>query len=100
MALINCQNVHIAFGSRPLLEDASLQIHRGEKIGLLGRNGEGKSTLLRLIAGELEPDRGKIVRDERRHVAKLSQQVPAGIEHTVDAIIRAVVINGNHREHR
>ena len=58
MALLSAQDLAIAFGGPPLLDDASLHIERGERVGLLGRNGEGKSTLLRIIAGQISPDRG------------------------------------------
>ena len=52
MALIDLRNISLAFGGPALLEDVSLRIERGERIGLLGRNGTGKSTMLGLLAGE------------------------------------------------
>ena len=54
MALFSLRNVSLAFGGPRLLDQASLQIERGERLCLMGRNGEGKSTLLRLINGEIE----------------------------------------------
>jgi len=56
MALVSLQSISIAFGGRPLLDGATLQIESGERVGLVGRNGEGKSTLLKLVANVLEPD--------------------------------------------
>lgn len=58
--LISLQNVSFYFGSRPILEEASWQVHTGERIGLVGPNGAGKSTLLRLITGAYVPDGGVI----------------------------------------
>lgn len=88
MALLSCQDLRIAFGSRPLLDDATLHIERGERIGLVGRNGEGKSTLLRILSGEIEPDAGTLVRESGVRVALLTQQVPASLPGTVDTVIR------------
>ena len=60
MSLVSLHDVSIAFGAHRLLEGVGLVIGPGERIGLLGRNGEGKSTLLALVAGRLLPDEGKI----------------------------------------
>ncbi|MXX17258.1 MAG: ATP-binding cassette domain-containing protein, partial [Gammaproteobacteria bacterium] len=60
MSLVSLHDVSIAFGAHKLLEGANLVIGSNERIGLLGRNGEGKSTLLALIAGRLQPDEGEI----------------------------------------
>lgn len=88
MALLGCQNIHIAFGSHPLLSGATLQIERGERIGLLGRNGEGKSTLLHIMAGLQKPDEGEIVKASSVRVALLEQHAPANCEGTVAGLIR------------
>jgi ATP-binding cassette subfamily F protein 3 len=58
--LISLQNISFHFGARTILEDASWQIHTGERIGLVGSNGVGKSTLLRLMTGAYKPDAGTI----------------------------------------
>lgn len=76
MALISLRNIQLAFGGAPLLDDATLHIDRGERICLLGRNGTGKSTLLRLIAGELPPDAGTLQRQQGLRIARLSQELP------------------------
>jgi len=76
MALISCQRLQIAFGGPRLLNDANLQIERGERIGLLGRNGEGKSTLLKIMLGEVPPDSGEVIRDSGVRIALVEQQVP------------------------
>lgn len=58
--LISLQNVSFFFGARPILENANWQVHSGERIGLIGPNGTGKSTLLRLMTGEYKVDEGSI----------------------------------------
>ena len=63
----------------PLLDGINLQIEPGERICLLGRNGTGKTTLLRLVNGDLRPDGGEIARQPGVRTALLDQQVPNGI---------------------
>lgn len=70
------ESVQLAFGMQPLLDGAELRIERGERICLLGRNGEGKSSLLRLITGELAPDAGEVIVPEGMRVAVLPQELP------------------------
>ncbi|QHI68829.1 ATP-binding cassette domain-containing protein [Tichowtungia aerotolerans] len=82
MALISLQNIQIAFGGPKLLDGVTLQIESGERICLIGRNGEGKSTLLKIVDGTLEPDDGTVIRSGVR-VARLQQTVPQDIEGTV-----------------
>ena len=82
MALISLQNIQIAFGGPKLLDGVTLQIEPGERICLIGRNGEGKSTLLKIVDGSLEPDDGIVIRSGAR-VARLQQTVPQDIEGTV-----------------
>jgi macrolide transport system ATP-binding/permease protein len=68
------ENVHCALGDRLVLRDVSLTVARGERVGLIGENGRGKSTLLRIIAGELTPQRGEVVRAVTGRVGFLPQQ--------------------------
>ncbi len=91
MALLSCQNLRIAFGARPLLDEATLHVERGERIGLVGRNGAGKSTLLRVVAGEVEPDAGSIVRASGVRVSLLTQVVPDSLPGTVEDVLRSGV---------
>ncbi len=87
MALLSLQNLKIAFGGPALLDGVTLQIEPGESICLLGRNGEGKSTLLKIISGELEPDGGEIVRSRDVRIARLTQKVPQDIRGTVFDVV-------------
>ena len=76
MALLSLRNVSLSFGGPKLLDQVELQIEPGERICLLGRNGEGKSTLLRLIKGEIGPDDGQVIRQQGLRVSLLPQDVP------------------------
>jgi ATP-binding cassette subfamily F protein uup len=74
--LVVLDRVSTAYGHLPLLDDASLQIEPGERIALIGRNGTGKSTLLQVVDGSLEPDAGSVWRQPGIRVARLVQDVP------------------------
>jgi len=73
MPLLRLTNVSIAFGTHALLKDAEFQLDPGERVGLLGRNGEGKSTLMKIIAGDILPDHGDIWRQPELRLAWLEQ---------------------------
>ncbi len=89
MALLALQDVGIAFGGPPVLDHARLAIERGERVCLLGRNGAGKSTVMKLLDGTLAPDRGEIVRETGITVARLEQEVPADIDGTTFDVVAA-----------
>jgi ATP-binding cassette subfamily F protein uup len=74
--LVSLDHVTLAFGSVPLLDDVTLAIDARERVCVLGRNGTGKSTLLRLIAGEESADRGTVSSQPGIRVARLEQDVP------------------------
>jgi ATP-binding cassette subfamily F protein uup len=74
--LVSLDRVSIAFGHLPLLDQASLQIDTRERVAVIGRNGTGKSTLLRIISGETAPDAGGVWRQPALRVARLEQDVP------------------------
>ncbi|HEY9147803.1 MAG TPA: ATP-binding cassette domain-containing protein, partial [Gammaproteobacteria bacterium] len=76
MALMTLRNVTLSFGGAPLLDGVDLQIEPGERLCLVGRNGTGKSTLMKLLAGELQADSGEIVGRQGLKVARLTQEVP------------------------
>jgi ATP-binding cassette subfamily F protein uup len=92
MALISLQNVSVSFGGPLLLEDVNLQIEAGEWVGLLGRNGMGKSTLLKLVNGDILPQSGTVTRQQNLRVALLPQEVPLGLTGTVSEIVTAGLI--------
>src|SRR5918998_69232 len=71
--LVNLKSASKGYGSRSVLHDITLGINAGERIGLVGRNGDGKSTLLRLIAGVEHPDGGAITRERTLESALLGQ---------------------------
>jgi ATP-binding cassette subfamily F protein uup len=87
VALISLRNVVLAYGGPPLLDGVSLQVEAGDRLCLTGRNGTGKSSLLRLISGELEPDGGEISRQQGLRVALVSQEIPQGIAGTVFDVV-------------
>jgi ATP-binding cassette subfamily F protein uup len=75
--VITLDKVSLAFGHLPLLDGVSLSIEEGERIAVLGRNGEGKSTLLKVLSGELAPDSGVVWRAPSTRVARLAQDADA-----------------------
>ena len=87
MALISLQDVSIGFGGPRLLDEINLQIESGEWVGLLGRNGMGKSTLLKLVSGEILPHSGTIARQQNIRVAYLPQEVPQGLSGRIIDIV-------------
>ena len=72
--LLQLSDVSLAFGGEPLFADLSLVVHEGDRVALVGRNGEGKSTLLRVMAGEVEPDRGERTMPAGVAVATMEQE--------------------------
>jgi ABC transport system ATP-binding/permease protein len=83
--------VSLSFGLKPLLDQVVLQIRKGERVCLLGRNGEGKSSLLNLIARRIVPDSGEVWIRPGSRVASLAQEVSSGSEQSVLEIIRGGV---------
>ncbi len=77
MALLTLRNISLAFGGAPLLNGVDLSIEPGERLCLVGRNGTGKSTLMKLLNGELQADGGEVIRSgQGLRVARLTQEVP------------------------
>ena len=87
MALIGMHDVCWGFGDPHLLNGISFQIEKGERVGLLGRNGVGKSSLFRLLNGEMKPDAGEIRRQQGVRVALLEQEVPQQCDGTVFEVV-------------
>ncbi|NUT42727.1 MAG: ABC-F family ATP-binding cassette domain-containing protein [Thermoactinospora sp.] len=74
MNLVNLESVSQAFGPKPLLSDVSLGIEAGDRIGVVGRNGDGKSTLISVIAGTLKPDAGRVTHTRGVRIGLLAQR--------------------------
>jgi ABC transport system ATP-binding/permease protein len=87
VSLLTYRNLTIAFGGPPLLDNAGLTISKHERICLVGRNGEGKSTLLRIIAGQIKPDIGEKEALPNLRIGKLDQEVPDQLEGSVFDIV-------------
>lgn len=87
--LLRLDNVSLAFGSRPLLDHVALQVEPGERVCLIGRNGEGKSSLLRLFAGLAVADDGEVWIRPGARVALLAQDLDSAPDATVREIVTA-----------
>lgn len=79
-ALINADRISKSYGIKPLLDEVSLGVHEGQRIGVVGLNGGGKTTLLEILGGVTEPDSGRVSRTGGTHVAVVTQrgELPAG----------------------
>ena len=87
MALINLRRITVGFGSPLLIDGIDLQIEKGERVCLVGRNGVGKSTLMKVISGAIQPDGGEITVQQGIKITRLTQEVPQDITGTVFEVI-------------
>ncbi|PSF05644.1 ABC transporter ATP-binding protein [Marinobacter fuscus] len=87
MPLLTLDQISLAYGMHPLLDKAGMTIEPGERVCLLGRNGEGKSTLLKIVAGEVVPDGGVVRLDEGSVLAVLPQNLPSGDRRTAYDVV-------------
>ena len=99
MSLLTLLDVNLSFGGPHVLRGVNLQVDAGERVCLLGRNGSGKSSLMRLITGEINPDSGKIFRQPGAAFARLSQEIPADVDGTAAAIIGAAALEHQKIHH-
>ena len=83
MNLVTAKNIYLSFGDHPLLDHTSFTIESGERVCLVGRNGTGKSTLLKVIAGTIKADEGEIVYTRDLKIAELRQDVPEDMQGSV-----------------
>ncbi|MDX2477561.1 MAG: ATP-binding cassette domain-containing protein [Gammaproteobacteria bacterium] len=100
--VIEAENISYAYDTQPIVEDFSITIMRGDKLGLLGPNGVGKTTLLRLLLGELEPQKGKIKHGTRLDIAYFDQKRAQLDENTtvIDSLALgkdSVTVNGREK---
>ena len=87
MALIHLKNIHLAFGVAPVLDGIDFSIDTGERVCLIGRNGEGKSTLFKLINGNIQPDSGEVIINSSVRIAMLEQDVPESEGRILDIVM-------------
>lgn len=89
MALIRLRDISLGFGGPSLLDGVNFQVDPNERICLVGRNGVGKSSLLKLISTDLVPDSGTIERQQGLVVSRLSQEIPAQFKGSIYQIVAA-----------
>src|SRR3954451_12612849 len=89
MPLITLQDIDYSVGGPLLLDHVDLAIEPGERIALIGRNGAGKATLLKLLSGGLKPDDGQIRLEGGRRIARLEHEVPASAQRLVFDVVPA-----------
>jgi len=89
MSLLRFDEVSLEFGDLKILDQAEFSIDAGERVCLIGRNGAGKSTTLKLISGELEPDRGEIIRGQDLVISELAQTLPEAMNLYVRDVVRS-----------
>ena len=87
MTLLKFTDVSLAYGAMPLLDKVSWQIARGERVCIIGRNGTGKSSMLRLVKGEQKADDGVIWRAPALKIGELPQELPRADERTVFDVV-------------
>ncbi|SBS35321.1 ABC transporter ATP-binding protein uup [Marinomonas aquimarina] len=87
MSLLTLDQVSVAFGHHPLLSKVSFSAEAGERVAIIGRNGAGKSTFLKIIAGEVIPDEGVIRVEGGMRVAQLPQELPEANNKTVREVV-------------
>ena len=89
MALLQLRQVTLRYTDFPLLDQVDLQIEPGERVCLVGRNGTGKTSIMRVIAGEEKPQEGEITKPPGVVITRLPQEVPDGITGSVYEVIHA-----------
>jgi len=107
MPLLSLRSVTLSYGTPPLLDGVELDLGPAERVCLIGRNGTGKSTLLKLIDGEIQPDSGSVWKTDGLRVARLAQEAPLGDEHRVLEVVAGglgelgrLVADYHHLSHR
>lgn len=93
MSILNAEHVNHGFGDRALLKDASFRLLKGEHVGFVGANGEGKSTFMNIITGRLQPDEGKIEWAKNVHVGYLDQHAVLEKGMTIGDVLRSAYLH-------
>jgi ATP-binding cassette subfamily F protein uup len=87
MPLVTLDRVSIAYGHLPLLDEVAMQVDARERVSVIGRNGTGKSTLLKILSGEIAPDAGTVWRQPSLRIARLEQDVPLSAHRSVFDVV-------------
>src|SRR5579862_6256178 len=87
MPLVSLDRVSLSYGHLPLLDEVALQLEPRERVAVIGRNGTGKSTLLKILSGELPPDSGSVWRQPGLRMARLDQDVPLSAARSVFDVV-------------
>lgn len=98
MSLLQLRQVTLKYSSAPLLDQIDFQVEAGERICLLGRNGAGKTSLMRIITGEETPNDGEIIRPDAAVITRLIQEIPDDITGTVTEVIHSGLRPDRHEE--
>ncbi len=93
MRLLSLKNIHLSYGHHKLLDGVSLDIYKGQRICLIGRNGTGKSSLLKIINASVSPDHGERIIHQHASIATLQQDVPEGADECIYNIVLQGVPN-------
>ncbi len=99
MSLLQCLDLHYTAGTKPIFAGLNFTLASGEKVGLCGHNGSGKSSLLRLIAGQVQPDEGQVQRRRGLWLAYVEQFLPAELANVsvLEAVAGAAAVEEAHR---
>ncbi|AJC49209.1 ATP-binding cassette domain-containing protein [Allofrancisella guangzhouensis] len=87
MQLISLKNISLNFGTQVVLDNVNLEIIKGQRICLIGRNGTGKSSLLKIIENKIQPDEGEVVIHNNAIVSSMIQEVPSSIQGSVADVV-------------
>ena len=98
MPLLQLRQITLRYSSAPLLDRVDFQVDAGERICLLGRNGAGKTSLMRIITGEETPNDGEVIQSSDTRMTRLSQEIPGDMAGSVREVIHAGLRPDRHEE--
>ncbi len=98
MIVATISHGELAYGRRPLLDDVNLELSKGERVALVGRNGAGKSSLLKVLAGQQALDDGRLTVAPGERVGLLAQEVPVDLKGTVEELVSSALAEHNEAE--